>query len=325
MKLIINDRIWDPMVKAAEIALTLERYGSVTIDLHGEAPAIEDTMLVELFNYLKSQNLDLSKITVLTGNPLETYNSVLVKFVPTSLYEFKLLQRYYKDIPTHKNIKYHFGNFVSRTTMPRLVIASHLYTNYRDKTFQTFHYNYDNEYHKTHVELDKLLNEYGPNSVEFDEAIALLKASPLLQTSVESYPILHYTKAIMTEPCQWYPNFFVDVICETWPNESGFYVTEKFWRAVATKTPFIMYGPRYVLTNLKKLGFKTFDNYWNEGYQEDFSRDRINIIKQSLQQLNNEPVEQLVNMYNDMQLILDHNYELFMNFTHDDLKKLGPQ
>lgn len=323
MQLIINDRIWDSMVKAADIALTLERKGEVIIDLNGEAPAIEDTMLVEFFEYLQSQNLDLTKITVLTGNPLETYTAVSVKFVPESFYEFALLQEYHKNIPTHKTIKYHFGNFVSRTTMPRLVIASHLFTNYQNKTCQTFHYDCTNYYHKTHIELDKLLNEYGPNSVEFDEAVSLLKSSPVIQTPVNSYPILHCTKGTLTEPCQWYPNFFVDVICETWPNESGFYVTEKFWRAVATKTPFIIYGPRYVLTNLKKLGFKTFDNYWNEGYQEDFSRDRINLIKQVLKQLSNEPIDNLVNMYHDMQSILDHNHEIFMNFTHDDLKKLN--
>jgi len=325
MKIIINDRIWDPMIKAAEIALTLERHGSVVIDLNGEAPAIEDTMLCDLFAYLESQNLDISKITVLTGNPIETYNKTSVRFVPESFYEFALFQEYHKNIPTHKNIKYHFGNFVSRTTMPRLLIASHLYSNYQDKTFQTFHYDYSNEYHKTHIELDKLLNEYGAKSVEFDEAVNLLKNSPIVQTPVKSYPILHYTEDIMTEPCRWYPNFFVDVICETWPNEQGFYVTEKFWRAVATKTPFIIYGPRHVLTNLKKLGFKTFDNYWNEGYQEDFSRDRINIIKQVIKQLSNESVDVLNNMYMDMQSILNHNHEIFMNFTHNDLKKLKSQ
>lgn len=319
----INDRIWHPMVKAAEIALALERHGSVTVDLQGEAPVIQDTMLTELFAYLESQQLDISKINVLTGNPLETYNKTGVTFESKSFYEFELFQKYHKNVPTYKNIKYHFGNFVSRTTMPRLTIASHLYSNYKHQTLQTFHYDHSSEYHKTHIELDKLLNEYGPNSVEFNEAVNLLKATPIIQAPVSSYPIIHRTETVMTEISQWYPKFFVDVICETWPTEDGFYVTEKFWRAVATKTPFVIYGSRYVLTNLKKLGFKTFSNYWDEGYQEDFSKDRINLIKQVLKQIANIPSDELTTIYHDMKSILDHNYEIFMNFTHDELKKLS--
>jgi hypothetical protein len=186
---------------------------------------------------------------------------------------------------------------------------------------QTFHYDHNNDYHKTHLELDLLVNEYGANSQEFDEAVILLKSSPLLKTQVKSYPILHTAERTMIEPCQWYPDFFVDVICETWPN-NGFYITEKFWRAVATKTPFIIYGPRYILNNLKKIGFKTFEEFWDEGYHEDHPRDRIKGIKQVLKTISDLPRDEIVWMYRNMNHIIEHNYEIFMNFTHNDLQRL---
>ena len=323
MKLIINDKtVWHPMIKAAEIALTLQRVGKVVIDLNGEAPSLEETPLIELFNYLKSQGLDISQIEVLTGNPLETYNEVSIKFVPESFYEFPYFQKYKNSIPTHKDIKYYFGNFISRTNMPRLVLASHLYANYKDKTFQTFHYRHNNDYHNTHLELDKVVNEYGPESVEFAEAVTLLKSAPLLKEEIKSYPILHINQETMINPCHWYPNFFVDIICETWPSQQGFYITEKFWRSVATKTPFIIYGPYNILTNLKKLGFKTFHEFWDEGYQEDYQFDKIANIKNILKTLSNEPLDEINWMYRNMQSILDHNYEVCMNFTYNDLKKI---
>lgn len=323
MKLIISgDQVWHPMTKAAEIALTLQRDGKVVIDLHGEAPMLQETPLIELFDYLKSQGLDISQIEVLTGNPLETYNNVAVTFVPTSFYEFPWFQRCKDKIPTHKNIKYYFGNFISRTTMPRLILASHLYANYKDKTFQTFHYRSHDDYHKTHLELDKLVNTYGPLSPEFDEAIILLKSAPLLKEEIVSYPILHIDQTTIINPCQWYPDFFLDVICETWPDQNGFYVTEKFWRAVATKTPFVIYGPQDVLTNLKKLGFKTFHDFWDEGYQEDYAVDKIIGIKNILKKLSAEPIDEILWMYRNMQPILDHNYQVLMNFTHKELEKI---
>jgi hypothetical protein len=323
MKLIVNgEQVWHPMIKAAEIALTLQRSGSVVIDLDGEAPSLAETPIHELFKYLQTQGLDISKIHVLTGNPLETYSDVPITFVPESFYEFQIFQKNCGQIPTHKNIKYHFGNFISRTTMPRLILASHLYCNYKDKTFQTFHYQHNSDYHKTHLELDKLVHEFGPCSAEFDEAVLLLKSAPLLKENIGSYPILHVLPETVISPCQWYPNFFLDVICETWTNDTGFYVTEKFWRSVATKTPFIMYGPRDVLTNLKKLGFKTFDGFWDEGYQEDYLFDKLAGIKSVLKEISSKPLDKIVEMHRQMQPILNHNYEVFMNFTHEDLKKI---
>ena len=118
MKLIVsNNQIFHPMIRAAEIALTLQKNGRVTIDLNGEAPSLQETQLVELFDYLESQGLDISKIQVLTGNPLETYNHVSTKFIPTAFYEFQWMQRFKDKIPTHKNIKYHFHPYRLKVNM----------------------------------------------------------------------------------------------------------------------------------------------------------------------------------------------------------------
>jgi hypothetical protein len=83
-----------------------------------------------------------------------------------------------------------------------------------------------------------------------------------------------------------------------------------------------MYGPRDVLTNLKKLGFKTFDGFWDEGYQEDYLFDKLAGIKSVLKEISSKPLDKIVEMHRQMQPILNHNYEVFMNFTHEDLKKI---
>lgn len=324
MKLIINDeRIWHPLVKGAEIALTLQKEGSITIDLNGESPSLDQTEMTDLLDYLHSVGFNTNNITVLTGNPLENNTQVTIKHDPNAYYEIALLQKHINSVPQHKDIKYHFGNFVSRTTMPRLIIASHLYANYKDKTFQTFHYRHNDLYHKTHLELDRLVYEYGANSVEFDEAALLLKNAPILKEEIESYPILHVDKNIITRPCNWYPSLFVNVICETWYHGTNFYITEKFWRAVATKTPFIIHGSQHILANLKKLGFKTFSDFWDEGYSEDSSFYNIVGIKQVLHNIARQPINEIHWMYKNMQEIVDHNFEVFMNISKHDIIKVA--
>jgi len=322
MYLIINnDIVWDPLIKGAEIALEIERNGCVVIDLDGESPAIESTMLPEFFDYLESQDIDLKNITVLTGNPIEEYNKVNVVHVPESFYEIALFQEHLDKIPYNKDIKYHFGNFVSRTATPRLIIASHLYTNYKSQTMQTFHYNWSSDYHKTHLDLDGLLHMYGACSKEFDEAINLLKYSPLLKETVTTYPILHINGQLnnLITICNWYKHIFVDVICETWYTGSNFYITEKFWRAVATKTPFIIQGSQDIISNLKTLGFKTFDHFWDEGYSEDPYPYNILEIKKVIKFLSKKTISELNNMYLDMSGILDHNYKCLQNIQCNDI------
>lgn len=324
MQLILdNYNVWNPMQKAAEIALELERNGSVTIDLHGESPDISQTILPEFFNFLSSQDLDTSKIKIVTGNPLESYTGANISVDYDAFYEIDLFQSNIEKISTTKTIKYHFGNFVSKANLPRLVLASHLYSNYAKKTSQTFHYTHNSHYHKNYAMLDKVLNEYGISSPEFQEACVLLKHSPLLKDAVE-YPILVVKDKIdnLLNPCQWYKEIFVDIICETWYTGNSFYVTEKFWRAVATKTPFIIQGSRHVLTNLKKLGFKTFDKYWDEGYQEDPSYYNLTEIKKVIEFIGKKSIGELDDMYNDMQDILEHNRQVFLNMSAHDIKQI---
>ena len=325
IKVIVDgERVWEPMIKAAEIALALKDDRPVCVDLNGESPSIDNTPLPQFFRYLESNNIDISKITVLTGNPLEQYQGVKIEHDELAFYEIRMFQNHLDQIPTHKNIQYHFGNLISKTSLPRLVIASHLFANYKEKTLQTFHYNHVSDYHKTHLDFDNFLHHYGPNSREFDEAILLLKSSPILREPMKTYPILQVNDEIenVLVPCRWYPEIFVDVICETWYQGTNFYITEKFWRAVATKTPFIIQGPQNVLSNLKKLGFRTFDKFWDEGYQEDYSFYNIYEIKKVIKTISELSLEQINQMYHDMKDILDHNYEILQDISCHDIKNV---
>ena len=321
MKLILtDDRVWDPMRKTAELMLEIQRNGKVIIDLHGEGPDLFQTMLPEFFNYIKSQGVDTSKITILTANAIEDYSGVNIVFEPKTWFEIIEFKKNLAHLPTHKNIKYYFGNLIGRTTLPRLIIASHLYANYKNITFQTFHYDSSSHYHKTHLELDKLLHEYGANSVEFNEAVQLLKAAPLLKEEAQQYPILYPENTFA--PCKWYPQFAIDIICETWYQGQNFFVNEKLWRAIVTKTPFIIHGSQNILTNLRKLGFETFSDYWDEGYQEDPSFCNIISIKNVIAELAHQPLDEINWILYNMKDLLDHNYNVFMNLSENDIVDL---
>lgn len=105
---------------------------------------------------------------------------------------------------------------------------------------------------------------------------------------------------------------FLYVVTETcfWENKN--HLTEKIFRPIVTKQPFILLGCPNNLKYLKSYGFKTFDRWWDESYdsiEDPIQRIEavINIIKDICSMSN----EELENMLHGMKHVLEYNYELF--------------
>ena len=312
----IDGRIWYPGKVAVEISSKLNAYGSVVIDLLREAPDITTTELDEIIDALLANGHDRDKIEIHTGNIVESYDKVrIVKHVEW-MYELPTFKTIAPNLDKQKNIVKHFGCLIGRSNPIRLVMAGHMWSHYKDKTFLTYHYQVKTEYHRKHIGLEEIMYYFGTNSPEYTEAINLLQHAPILQDTIKTYPILMPEN--VTVPCDWYKNFFVDIVCETFSSGNTFFVTEKFWRAVATKTPFIIQGSQYILRRLKHLGFQTFDQWWDEGYDEDPYLYSQNEIKKVLNYIAGLSIDDMNKMYANMQPVLEHNYQRLLTLNFKD-------
>ena len=73
-----------------------------------------------------------------------------------------------------------------------------------------------------------------------------------------------------------YFNSYIDIITQSWfvdneyPDdiENTVYIDEKIWKSLVIRKPFLIIGQPNTLELLKKLGFKTFNNIFNEEYVE---------------------------------------------------------
>lgn len=312
-----DSNFWDAAVATAEIVSKLNHYDKIVIDFDSEAPDIHTTDLVKVLDYLHSIGIKKNQIEIVTGNMVESYNKFQITKKSEWMYELPLFQSIAENIDKQKNIQKHFGCFIGRSNINRLLIASHLYAKYSDKTMLTYHFTPCDDFHRVHTGLEDVLYHYGPNSDEFNHAVALIKKSPIKNDQVTyTYPI---DKNYNIKICNWYKHIFVDVVCETFSNGNVFNLTEKFWRSVATKTPFIIQGSQFTLKRLKQLGFKTFDCWWDEGYDEDYYLHSQKEIKKVLNHLDKFTVNQLTTMHAEMQSVLDNNYDCMMNLNFKDL------
>lgn len=320
---VVENKIVSPVTVAAEIALNLAANEPTIIDLMQEAPSIACCELQALFDFFKAKGFDLSNIEIHTGNMVENSDQVKVVHRPDFMYEL----RYYQEVAQKfqfntKNIRYHFGHLVSRCNLPRLLIASFLFDRYSQQSLQTFHWRPGNDYHRMHLSLEELLYFFSPNSEEARQAWQLIQKAPLLQEPEQSYPIIPSTQPDILRACQWHESFFVDIVCETIHNDHNFFLTEKFWRSIMTRTPFILHGPQWILENVRALGFQTFDQWWNEGYSQDPGLHRIVEIKKVIAYLANLSKDEIIELYQDMEAVLEHNFQRFLTLDFQDFAQV---
>jgi hypothetical protein len=115
------------------------------------------------------------------------------------------------------------------------------------------------------------------------------------------------------------------------PHLDSIFCTEKTYRAIACKHPFILMARPYTLKHLKKFGYKSFDPYIDESY-DDILDDNERLIKianivKTLCLKDKAFWKEFVDYTKD---IVEHNFNILMNskpiiYTQDDfanVKKL---
>jgi hypothetical protein len=88
-------------------------------------------------------------------------------------------------------------------------------------------------------------------------------------------------------------------------------VSEKVMNAVKLGRPFIIVGPPKTLEYMHKLGFQTFERYWDEDYDSEINHEtRLLKIFNVINYINSMDIEQLKVWYANMKDIIDHNVNL---------------
>jgi hypothetical protein len=113
-----------------------------------------------------------------------------------------------------------------------------------------------------------------------------------------------------------YSNTCLSIISETWwHNDFNPWITEKTWKAIANKHPFIVAGDFGHLDKMESLGFKTFKNFMlHPEYNSDTSRtesDRLNLIVENHKHFLNHVKENV----SDINYCIEFNFQQFKKYS----------
>lgn len=124
-----------------------------------------------------------------------------------------------------------------------------------------------------------------------------------------------------------YQQSFLSVVIETYCGDNAPFFTEKIFKPIAMKQPFILMNSKYSLKALRDLGFKTFDGVIDETYDTLDNPDRFETIFREIKRISNFSIDELKEKYNQLEHILEHNYNHFYNVLpkiyETEIEKIG--
>ena len=203
----------------------------------------------------------------------------------------------------------------------------YMYNKHKDNRFSFTHDHNGSYWHKKHdflylnkatrlhrVELynklmdDKLLDNSIYTFTMLDEPVRLDKKYELPGIDPEDYPRFGKDQDIYELP---YIDTVCSVVSETNDNDYEVFMTEKIWKPILAQHVFVVHGNYLYLQRLREMGFKTFGNYFDEGY--DLEQDPSKRIDKIVSLCKDLKTKKWQDIYLQTKALRQHNYDTFFD------------
>ena len=136
-----------------------------------------------------------------------------------------------------------------------------------------------------------------------------------------------YQDSLLTgEISDFYHRFAVDIVTETLFHVPHVFISEKTLRPLLLRSPFVVFGAPGVLKVLRRYGFCTFNDFWDESY-DDIADPHLRFLAccRIVKQLADLELDCLLDMRNSMSAVLDYNRKVLLDYIDDYLMPLYQQ
>jgi hypothetical protein len=108
-----------------------------------------------------------------------------------------------------------------------------------------------------------------------------------------------------------YENSYFTIVSETNAESKYCFITEKTTKPIMNLHPFIIMGNPKILSVLKSYGFKTFNKWWDESYDDEMDfKTRTQMILNIVKDLCSKSKEEMTSMIKEMESVLIHNKKI---------------
>ena len=318
------------------------RNGFLFLDLGNEA-VLTDDLLNTIHSYILSKDIPLRKVIFQTGNSngREIYKNYCFRkgilfekamnIASIEYFEWHSSRHYnicvnnLGIVPLPKNVDYSkiektflCLNNRQRPHRKNLFILWNWCGLIKDSFYtmsSKFGYTYDTTTYDimNFVDTD-LMDQLGITSEHIDE---MGKTLPLTLDDPDKVPVASLFGSIDT----YYQTSLISVVTETNFEVPDIFNTEKIFKPMVHRHPFILVGPYKTLEKLRELGYKTFSDFWDESYDdiEDPNKRMLKIVELCKSISEWSDIEKKKFFYKSM-IITNHNHKIITEIYPNNMR-----
>jgi len=300
--------------------------GYLVID-HALEAFVWDNHLNYIREFCRYHNLPMNKVIYVTGtgNTQKIYSEYVMRngILPEDrmhlVQHFPSTQNFASDAYLQKQPEplyrldiepsHLFLCFNKRSRMHRIVLAT-MFAKYNllEHSLFSLQEHDENGNIKGNINMD-MIQAHGLTHRDLDK---LYDSFPLNIDNLNQVPDPIYDGDSDMTP--FYQDSLVSVCTETSFHTNVMALTEKCIKPIKYKHPFILVATQGTLARLKEFGYKTFDTWWDEGYDDIIDHnDRMDAIVNICRDIATWDQEKIKQFRNDVKETLNHNYRIFID------------
>ena len=338
-----NQKLWVEhidLIPKKVLDLVRNGKGYLLFDNTLEGNRIDDEWFITPFyKNIEKLNLPFNKIVFVTNNLIgeETHNSwfesqnhykdkiKLISFMWNVHDVRRLIET--DNLPNHVNIKDEIKYKTDRPIKHFLKINR---TNRPERNLFMLFMNHHNLFEKSLISFPSFPDEDYPTMFDrytTNENISDLRTKvpfDIDHTDTDNHGPAGHGKGFFDADLPFQPihykNSFISVIMAAFPFEpNAHHLHSSTFNPMYCGHPIIQFGPYQSLKVMRDYGFKTFDKWWDESYDEEHDNwKRLMKVMNLVLDISKKTPSDLLSMYKDMEDVLQHNVDLISNY---DIKK----
>lgn len=267
------------------------------------------------------KNISYKKIIFLYNdylNDFSKYKSKNVSFIRVNYY-LNRSSRYFQhnlklnnisEVLNYEEKKYHFLSFNQYPHHHRVKIISEIYKN---NIIDKFLISYNPKFYET---LGDVKHDYENQlkDLGYFEDYKLFISLPEKKVDFETnFRISGYGY----EDVQPYRESIISLISDTIFFKHQGFISEKVFKPIMYLQPFLIAGPSHYLREIRNMGFKTFDGFIDESYDEEVDNKlRLEKVISELIRISNLPIEVLKHKLKEFENVLIYNQMKLLSFDY---------
>ena len=111
----------------------------------------------------------------------------------------------------------------------------------------------------------------------------------------------------------------IDLVTEAYCISAGTVLTEKAYKPMLYKKPFIILGPRYIHQAFKNMGFKLYDELFDYSFDDKPYKERLDSVITQIKGILKIPTSELIDRCKSLSEKREYNYKALDKLQHIDM------